>query len=452
MHITSPQLQLIISRTLPLAVGVFAIMMVQLVDTVFIGRLGVNELTTQGITLPFYTIIIGVQVGIGVAVTCIISRAAGAGDQEAASVTASISTLFGVVFISMLSLFFWALSDQILALFITDASASQRQAIATLFSSYWPFWLASAIAGALLYLVSAVYRANEDTKTPGYMLVVASIINLVLDPLLIFTFDLGIKGAALASLAAFSACVVYQLYKARHNKWFAAINACPRHLAYFVALFRMVIPTTANQILPSVSAFLTMLLIANLGTQAIAFWSLLTRMETFMLVLSLSLTMSVPPIIGRYLGEGNQHAVKQLLFTTAKFQLSFHVLVALIIAAASSYLAPYITPEASLQSWMEFALWIIPFSYGPLGLCMVVVSAFNAIGLPKKALVISSARLFLFYLPAVFIGTHTGNITYTVVAATIANLLAGLNAWLALRKHLSDHHAESADSLVGSRA
>lgn len=432
----SPTLKLIINRTLPLTLGVFSIMLVQLVDTIFIGQLGINQLTVQGITLPFYTIIVGFQVGIGVAATCIISQAAGARQTEKATSTATISVVFGTLFITLITLLFWLLREQVFSVFIdADKVADKTELLTEIFLSYWPVWLFSAISSATLYLISAVYRANQDTKTPGMILVVASLINLILDPILIFVLDMGIIGAAVASAIAFSSCALYMLFKARDKDWFSAIRINATAISYFIELIKMVVPTTMNQILPSVSAFLGMILISGLGVDAIAFWSVLTRTETFLLVFTLSLTMSIPPMIGKYLGEGNTENIADLLNTTAKFVLVFHTSVAFVVALSSSLLAPVMSSEPQLKEWIEFSLWVIPFSYGPLGLCMVVVSSFNALGVPKRALLLSFSRLFVFYLPAIWLGTQTHDVLTTVIAASVANILAGITAWQLLKKH-----------------
>ncbi|WP_375748500.1 MATE family efflux transporter [Vibrio sp. HN007] len=432
----SPTLKMIIERTVPLTLGVFSIMLVQLVDTIFIGQLGINQLTVQGITLPFYTIVIGFQVGIGVAATCIISQAAGAKQVEKATTTASITVLFGTLFITLIALVFWLFKEQVFSIFISeDEIADKSEVLMQIFLRYWPMWLLSIIPSAALYLISAVYRANQDTKTPGMILVAASAINLVLDPILIFVLDMGIVGAAVASAIAFSSCAIYMWFKASDKAWFGPVKLNEKTINYFVDLIKMVVPTTMNQILPSISAFFGMLLISSLGVDAIAFWSLLTRSETFLLVFTLSLTMSVPPLIGKYLGEGNSEHIADLLNTTAKFVLFFHTSVAIVIALSSSLLVPIMSNEPQLREWMSFSLWIIPFSYGPLGLCMVVVSSFNALGVPKRALLLSFARLFVFYLPAIWIGTHTNDVPTTVTAAAVANLFAGITAWKLLKRH-----------------
>ncbi|MPW27901.1 MATE family efflux transporter [Agarivorans sp. B2Z047] len=448
MFAVSPTLTLIIKRTLPLTVGLFAIMLVQLVDSVFIGMLGLNQLAVHSITLPFQAAFIGIQVGIGVAATSIISKACGYRDKLKSQTVATLAAAGGTLFITLLGVVLWLLQEPILATFIaSDVSSAKQLALAAIFNRYWPVWLLSAISVAALYLVSCVYRANEDTKTTGQMFLLASIINLILDPLLIFGFNMGIVGAALASTLSYGICTLYMLNKARGKQWFAAINLSSpssstdqlaiQNSPYFYygkELIRTTVPTILNQSLPSLSAFICMLLIAQIGTEEIAFWSLLSRLESFLLVFTLALTMAIPPIIGRYLGEGKLNEIVEVLTVTAKFLLVFHLAVALIAAISSPYIIPLISADKMMQNWFSIALWIIPFSYAPLGLCMLVVSAFNALGEARRALFVSMVRLLVLYVPAIWLGTSTDSIIQTIIAACIANTLAGAYAWFKLKQ------------------
>ncbi|WP_117232755.1 MATE family efflux transporter [Vibrio maerlii] len=436
MSCISPTLKLVIERTLPLTVGMFAIMLVQLVDSIFIGMLGIDELAVHGITLPFQTALIGVQVGIGVAATSLISRACGAGESDKSKALATITALVGTGIVALICLGLWLSRSSILTTFVTsDVTLDHFQTLQTIFNVYWPVWLLSATSVAALYLLSCVYRANEDTKTTGNMFLLASIINLILDPLLIFTFDLGIIGAAIASTMGYLTCVIYMVIKAKKLAWFGSLAKCFKTWSYLVELARMSANTIINQLLPSVSAFICMVLVSRISTDSIAFWSLLSRMESFLLVFTLALTMSVPPMIGRYLGQKQHSKINALLITTAKFLLIFHTAMALVLAGSAKLIIPLISSEAQIQDWFAVALWVIPFSYAPLGLCMLVVSVFNALGAPRQALLVSMVRLIALYVPAIWIGASTGNILHVVYAATIANTLAGVYAWHRLKIH-----------------
>ena len=435
----SPTLKLIISRTLPLTVGLFAIMLVQLVDSVFIGLLGLNELAVHGMTLPFQTVFVGLQVGVGVAATSIIARALGAKRREKAALVATISVIFGLSLIALVCVSFWFFSDAAFSVFIADdTSLEQANILQGLFNGYWPVWLLSAFAVAALYLATCVYRSYGDSKMTGSMFVIASLINLVLDPLLMFTFDMGIAGAALATTLGYGSTAIYMFVQARGKAWFLPFNFNGTAWRALCELASTAVMTMANQILPAVSAFLVMLLIAKNGTDTLAFWSLLIRFESFVIVFTLALTMSVPPLIGRYLGAGRWDQISDLLLTTAKFIVLFHLVVACLLVLVSPMVIPLLSQQANIQSWFETALMVLPFSYGPLGLCMVAVSAFNALGLSKRALLVTCIRLFVLFVPAIGLGVISGSVSYIVFAAAIANVLAGVMAstciWQTLNK------------------
>ena len=440
MFSVSPTLKLIIGRTLPLTVGLFAIMLVQLVDSVFIGMLGLNQLAVHGMTLPYQTVFVGLQVGIGVAATSIIARLLGQRQREKAALVASASVTFGLVLIALVCLLFWLCRDVAFSLFIAEGiTPEQANLLGDLFNHYWPLWLLSALSIAMLYLATCIYRSYGDSKTTGTMFVIASVINLILDPLLMFVLDMGLAGAALATTLGYSSTALYMYLKARGKHWFSPLGLSRLTWHVLTKLANTAVVTTANQILPAVSAFIVMLLIAKNGPDTLAFWSLLTRFESFVIVFTLALTMSVPPLVGRYLGEGRWDKITDLLLVTAKFIVLFHLATATMLALASPAVIPLLSQQANIQSWFGIALLVLPFSYGPLGLCMVAVSAFNALGMPKQALLVTFVRLFVLFVPAIWLGGLSGNVIHIVIAAAIANVLAGgvasVSIWQAAIKH-----------------
>ncbi|UAL42194.1 MATE family efflux transporter [Shewanella inventionis] len=437
MLTVSSTLRTLINKTLPLFIGLLAIMSVQLVDSVFIGLLGVNELAAHGMTLPFQTLLIGVQVGIGVGATAIISQAIGAKQHYKARAIASLSVCGGIIFMSLICLLLWQLDTLVLRVFISPNTHDPLSIIlVNLFTPYWPYWLFSALSVAVLYLLTSVYRAHGNTKTTGAMFVTASIINLILDPLLMFYFDLGIIGAAIASSLGYAFATLYVLFDVIPRPWFIVLQPHIGTFKYCIELAKVTSATITNQFLPAASAFVAMILIAKLGTDAIAFWSLLARIESFLLVFTLALTMSIPPMVGHYVGARQHQAIDKLLTATAKLLLSFTAFIAVLLVLSIDIVLPLIPQDPTLNTWIKAALWIMPISYGPLGICMVVVSVFNALGTPKTALMVSFARLFILYIPAIAIGTATGDMLNTLIAATIANMLAGIFAWFKLKNHL----------------
>ena len=449
MLIISSTLKKVVTATLPLCIGVFCIMFVQMVDAVYIGRLGVDELAVHGMMVPFSSVFTGIQVGIGVAAISIISKALGAKDEQTAKTTTSLYFTAGLLFIAVVCLTLFYLKAHIFNIFVSsDIDSAKYAELFAIFSRYWPFWLFSCLMTATLYFTTCVYRANGDNKKTGSMFVASSALNFVLDPLFIFVFDMGIVGAAIASAISFSATAIFMLYKAKSASWFNRIHFDKNDFSHFQHLVKLTLPTMVNQFLPSISAFLGMYMISRLGTDSIAFWSMLLRVESFLLMFTLALTMSIPPMISFYLGANKIQEIDDLVKTTAKFLIASHITLALLLMLGLKPFVSILSTQPLIQDWLYNALLIIPLSYGPLGLCMVVVSSFNALGEPKRALLVSFIRLFVFYIPAIYTGTSTGDIQSTVIAASIANLCAGTAAWLLLSKRLKTLLCNRRQSLV----
>ncbi|WP_210455608.1 MATE family efflux transporter [Vibrio crassostreae] len=432
-------INLIIERTIPLTLGVLAIMSVQLIDTMFIGELGLGALTAQGLTLPFSTLIISVQVGLSVAATSTISRFIGKGDQLIAN---HISTLFltiGGATLAALTFSLWLAEELLFYWFVDGSNMSLEQDIVKAqFHAYWATWLASSFFGALFYFVSSVYRANHDSKTPGYMLIVSSILNLILDPVLIFILGYGITGAAMATSIAFLVCLLCMLLPKKARNWFSWLPFNKRTYRYLKDLIVDSLATVSNQFLPAVSAMATVYLVASIGPEAVATWGVAMRLEGFLLVFSLSLTMSIPPIISGFIGAKQFEKVGGIVNEVTKLTLVLHTAISLLIFAVMSPLVSLIGQGVSLEQEVQSILMLFPVSYGPLGLCMVMVSILNAYGLPKLALKVSFIRLFLFYIPAIFIGVSTNHIENVILAASIANVLAGIFAWIIVNRQLRE--------------
>ncbi len=434
----SSTLKSVLGKTLPLTVGLFAIMSVQLIDAVFIGKLGINELTVQGITMPFQAAFIGIQVGIGVAATSIISHAFGANDTRRATNTASLALLVGSAFIALIGVTLWLMEQSVFSAFVSvEDSGTQYQQLEVLFGQFWGLWLLSALSSAVLYLMTCVYRANGDTKVTGSVFVIASLINLVFDPIFMFVLNMGIAGAALASMLGFVISAGYMMQRAKGRHWFAPFSCALASKEDFNLLIKTTIPTMMNQILPSVSAFVTVMFIAHLGTNEIAFWKFAQPSRELLANLHIGAHHVVTTNDWyRQLGAERFDSIQALVQSASRFVILFHLVIATLLVVSLPIIVPLLSADNTMQDWLKLALWVIPFSYGPLGLCMVVTSIFNALGKPKTALFVCFVRLLVLYIPAIAIGSLQGDIFTIVIAATIANVLAGLFSWLQLTSYV----------------
>src|SRR5690606_30493218 len=131
--------------TWPMLFGVLSLMSFQLVDSAFISQLGVDPLAALGFTVPMYQLVIGLQVGLGIATTAVIARTLGEGNPERAARLGGLVVTLGAVLVALLCLGLWLFRDAIMS----ALGAAPR--LLPLISSFWAPWLLAAWLGAMVY-------------------------------------------------------------------------------------------------------------------------------------------------------------------------------------------------------------------------------------------------------------------------------------------------------------
>ncbi|MGP9832250.1 MATE family efflux transporter [Marinobacter sp. NSM] len=417
--------------TWPMLFGVLSLMTFQLTDSAFVGQLGRDPLAALGFTVPMQQLVSGMYVGLGIATTAIISRTLGQGDNLRAQRLGGLVVSIGASLALILCLSVWLLQTEILN--FLGAEDQLRPTI----REYWVPWLMSAWLGALLYFGYAVCRANGDTKLPGYMMIATSLLNIALDPLYIFVFGWGLPGAAWATITAFGigALVVFPALVRRQWLRFDLLQLqlanATRQLGGIMA------PAMVSQLMPPLSAMLATSLVAGFGSAAVAAWGLGTRLEFFSIVVVLALTMSMPPMIGRMLGAGELDNIRKLVRIAVRFVVVWQLVLGLLWLAASGLVSTLFSRDADVQVILLSYLLRVPLSYSGLGVCMLMVSINNALGLPMRALLISTLRLFACYLPLLWLGAQVSGLTGLMTGALIGNLAAGLLAYSLYRQGMT---------------
>ena len=440
---TEEMLRVGLGRTLfrmtwPMLFGVLALMSYQLVDSVFISYLGVEPLAALGFTLPVAQVIIGVQVGLGIATTAVISRSLGAAHQERARQLGGLVILGGAGIMALLAVLLWLVRHPLVLLMGADPE------LLPLIDAYWGPWLLATWLGAQLYFGYSVCRAHGDTRLPGLLMVLSSLINVALDPLFIFVFGWGLPGAAWATVVAFGVSLLI-VHWALHRKVrlrfrMRAMNP----LSAAKELGGITGPATVSQLLPPVSAMAATALVAGFGSAAVGAWAIATRLEFFSIVAVLALTMALPPMVGRFRGAGDLDSIRRVVGIAVRFVLLWQLGIAVLWLLLSFFLPGLISRDADVAGLLTDYLRLAPWSYAALGTCMLMVSVCNALGMPLRALVIAVLRLFACYLPALWLGAQLGGMTGLFVGVLVGNILAGVSAWLAYRQGLARLQAEVA--------
>ena len=415
-------------QTWPMALGVMSLLGFYLVDSIFVARLGTAPLAAQSFTFPLAFLVIGVQVGIGIAIAALISRAIGAGQQDQANRLGALVLTGGGLLLGVLLLLLWLL--QAPAFSLIGASDAIRELI----RPYWAIQVLAMWVGGVLYFGYSLFRAHGNTRFPGLMMVLTSLLNLMLDPILIFGVGdwdgFGLPGAALASLLAFAIGLGILVLALRGKGWVQRHGMLVQMRVSAWPFAQIAGPAMISQLMPPLAAMLATALVARAGDQAVAAWGMASRLESFSIVLVLGMTMALPPWLGRCYGGNDWDTVRRLMRVAAAMVIGWQLVLGLLMALLAAPLAGLLVETAPVQSYLTLLIRWLPPSYGLLGVCMLVVSASNALGWPMRAMLISFLRLFLCYLPLLWLGYQLGDFGGLALGAAFGNLLAGVMAWM----------------------
>lgn len=417
--------------TLPMIIGVLAIMSNQLIDSAFIGQLGVKPLAAVGFTIPVYQLIIGIQVGIGIATTAVIARALGSESIAQAKQLGALVIAIGFILILALCMLIWIYQETILSFLGAQGDLYE------IVREYWFPWLISSWLGAMLYFGYSIFRAHGYTKLPGIIMVLTSVINIVLDPLFIFVFDMGIAGAAWATICAYVVGCLVIYPKIFEKYWVTFKLTLVESIEEIKSLLVVMGPATMSQFIPPLSAMVATVIIASYGENVVAAWGLGARIEYFSIIIVLALTMAMPPMIGRLRGSGDFEKIDKLVLLAIGFVIVWQMLIAIVGVVFSGLIGNLLTSDGAVSAILADYLWRVPISYGALGVCMILVSVCNAMGMSLRALVISALRLLCFYLPCLWAGSELGGLNGLFTGAMLGNLGAGLMSWFIYRDCLN---------------
>lgn len=413
----------LVRMTMPMIFGVLSLMSFQLADSFFIARLGVDPLAVVGFTIPVYQLVIGLQVGIGIATTALISQRLGSANESDAKRLGASILQFGTLAVIVLCLLLWVFRENIL--FAMGGQAN----LLPLLDAFWKVFLLSALVGAVLYFGYSICRAHGDTMLPGICMVLTSLLNIALDPLYIFYFDFGLVGAAYATLTSFGLGLIFVFPKIISRHWIEFSRVSTQFKKHISEISGIAAPAMISQIMPALSAMMATYVVADYGTAAVAAWGVGVRLEFFSIVIILAMTMSLPPMIGRFYGAGDVKSIRATVSLSIRFIIAWQLILAAFLSMFSEGISWILTDAPEVASILGLFVISVPFSYAALGVCMLCISMSNAMGAPKTALLMSFLRLFACYLPCLMLGSAVAGIHGLMAGALVGNILAGLWAW-----------------------
>lgn len=305
-----------------------------LVDMWFVGRLGTDAIAAVSISGVVMAVVFPFVIGLTVGSNALVARAHGAGDRSALNKTIFSMLVFSAGLSAVLTAAGYPLADEIIGIFGVEPS------VYSLALGYMRILFAGISFMVCLFVVNAILRSLGDALTPFLILVAATLINLVLDPILIFGWgpvpELGVDGAAIASVVARAAGLVLAI-AILTRRYMPSPAVSPDYLSGRI-IWRVVcigIPSSISLMARHVSGFVITLLVVAFGTEAVAAYGVCQRIVFLVLMPGFGFAIASAVLTGQSLGSGDPRRAER---TTWVAVAVYFVLV--LAVAAVLFLVP----------------------------------------------------------------------------------------------------------------
>ena len=403
------------------------------VDVLWVGRLGANAVATVGLTESMLSLVFAVGMGLSLSTTAMVARRIGEKDPEGAAVAAVQSIALGLIVSLAIGLPSLLLAPRLLRLM--GASAE----IISVGSGYTRICLGGSCAVLLLFLNNAIFRGAGDAAIAMRLLWVSNIINLVLDPCLIFGWGpfprLGVTGAALATFIGRGIGVIYQFY--RLLKGTERIHILRRQIRLHVDVLWRLVRVSLTGILQFAIAHTSWIglvrIVSIFGAAALAGYTIAIRIVIFVILPSWGLSNAAATLVGQNLGAGKPDRAETAVWRTGLYNMLFLGTVGVLFVLFAEPLVRLFTNDPAVVPLAASCLRIL--SYGNIGYAygMVMLQAFNGAGDTITPTVVNFFGFWLLEIPlaywlAIHVRMESSGAFWAIVVAEAA--IAGTSAIL----------------------
>lgn len=408
------------------------------VDIYFVNRLGVHATSVVGLTESVITLVYSVGIGLSAAATATVARRVGEKNNEGAAHAGAQAIILAFICSLLMGIPGYLYAGEILELMGAEPAAIEEGI------SYTRLMYGGNAVVVFLFLINGIFRGAGNASIAMRSLWVGNMLNIVLDPLLIFGFSfipaMGIKGAAIATLIGRGVGVLYQLYYLQKST-----NTLKLKLSHFKpdfgvikGLISIASPATFQFIIASASWIFLASMVADYGSAASAGYQTAIRLFVFFILPAWGMSNAVATLVGQNLGAQLPDRAEESVKITSKYNAMFMAAVTVLLIVFAYPLVNIFVPAAETDQigYAVLSLQIISSGYIFYGLAMVITQAFNGAGDTKTPTWIYFFGFWVFQIPFAYIlhkYTDVG-VAGVFMAVPIAETLMAIAVFILFRR------------------
>lgn len=416
----APMPKLIASLAIPTVLSQLITTIYNTADTYFVAQIGTSATAAVGVVFSLMAIIQAVGFGLGMGSSSLISRRLGAKDEKAANKYGSSAVAAAVTFGIVLMIVGLLTLQPFMKLL------GSTETILPYACDYARYILIGAPIMCSSFILNSLLRSEGHTLYAMWGICSGGILNMLLDPLFIFTLDMGIRGAALATILSqvISFVILASFFITKKSTLSLSIKSVSKNASDYLLIFKIGIPTICRQMLGSVSSALLNRSAATYGDAAVGAITIANKIYMFVRNIVLGLGQGFQPVAGYNFGAQNKKRVKEAFLFTCSVGTVICSTAAIIIGLnAPSIITWFRKDDLEViqigTKALYFASAVMPF----MAYSTNVNQMYQCLGFSKQATFLASCRQGTCFVPLILILPLFIGLTGVQISQPAADLL-----------------------------
>lgn len=415
----------------PIMIGMLINALYNLVDAYFVGGLGESQMGAISIVFPLGQVVVGLGLMFGNGAASYLSRLLGRGEKDTADQVASTALYSSVLIGAVLILIAAVFMEPILMML------GATETILPYALTYARIYVISCIFNVFNVTMNNIVSSEGAAKTTMCALLLGAVLNIGLDPLFIYTLDLGVAGAAIATaISQMVSTLVYLIYVFRKKSAFSfSIKKFTPTKAIITEILKIGIPTLTFQILTSLSIALINRAANSYGDAVIAGMGAVTRITSMGTLVVFGFLKGFQPIAGFSYGAKKFDRLREAIKISTLWSTIFCVIVGLLMAVFSKQIiSQFTTGNEEMILVGQKSLIANGFSFFLFGFYTVYSSLLLALGKGAAGFFLGACRQGICFVPVILLLPMVWGINGILYAQPIADVLAAvITVWMALK-------------------
>lgn len=436
---TMPIGRLLTGMAVPMMISMLVQALYNVVDSIFVAEYSTEGLTAVSLAFPLQSLMIAVGAGTAVGINALLSRSLGEKNYNAANTAANMGIFLSLCSFVVFSFIGLTFSKSFFNLqdFSNSEGLYDIELIKTYGVQYTTICLGASIGIFCQFCFERLLQSTGKTTLAMVTQLTGAIINIILDPLLIFSADMGVAGAALATVIGQVVAAVFAiiLNVTKNKEITISVKEIFRpHLQTIKTIYKVGFPSIVMQSIGSVMTFLLNLILGSLTIIATTVFGIYFKLQSFIFMPVFGLNNGMVPIVAYNYGAKNEERVKKTVRLTITVAVIIMLIGLLIFETMPHILLSFFKADAMTVELGVPALRIIAIPFAFAGFCIIAGSVCQAIGNPFYSLIVSVCRQLVVLIPVAFLLSLTGNVTLVWFAFPIAEIMSLILSCIFLTK------------------